>query len=92
MKALVLRGWFWLAGESWGARMQQLGYAGSSLQPHLRGVEGCLPGTSGAERADPKRRKVKRFKLIYLRTGKHKFQYKFHVNVPPTQKVTRTLS
>jgi len=38
------------AGE-WKDRMQQMGYAGSAANPLTRGVEGCIPGTSGAEMA-----------------------------------------
>eukprot|EP00747_Dinoflagellata_sp_TGD_P186581 gnl/TRDRNA2_/TRDRNA2_43671_c1_seq1.p1 gnl/TRDRNA2_/TRDRNA2_43671_c1~~gnl/TRDRNA2_/TRDRNA2_43671_c1_seq1.p1 ORF type:complete len:311 (-),score=66.22 gnl/TRDRNA2_/TRDRNA2_43671_c1_seq1:104-1003(-) len=34
---------------AWGERMRLLGYAGSSAAPTERGVEGCMPGTTGAE-------------------------------------------
>lgn len=38
------------AGSSgWYQKMKLLGYAGSSENPLERGIEGCMPGTSGAE-------------------------------------------
>jgi hypothetical protein len=40
------------SGEEWQEKMKSLGYAGSSANPLARGVEGCLPGTLGAEMRD----------------------------------------
>eukprot|EP00933_Yihiella_yeosuensis_P024050 TRINITY_DN18654_c3_g1_i1.p1 TRINITY_DN18654_c3_g1~~TRINITY_DN18654_c3_g1_i1.p1 ORF type:complete len:467 (+),score=117.52 TRINITY_DN18654_c3_g1_i1:124-1524(+) len=36
-------------GEDWIEKMRLLGYAGSSAAPLKRGIEGCMPGTTGAE-------------------------------------------
>jgi len=35
--------------SEWNDKMKLLGYAGSSASPLTRGVEGCMPGTSGIE-------------------------------------------
>jgi hypothetical protein len=35
--------------DEWRSKMKLLGYAGSSADPLGRGVEGCMPGTSGIE-------------------------------------------
>jgi len=35
--------------DEWTQKMKLLGYAGSAADPHNRGVEGCCPGTLGAE-------------------------------------------
>lgn len=35
--------------SGWYEKMKLLGYAGSSADPLGRGIEGCMPGTSGAE-------------------------------------------
>jgi len=37
------------AASSWFEKMQLMGYAGSSANPLERGIEGCMPGTTGAE-------------------------------------------
>lgn len=37
------------ADAGWSERMRLLGYAGSSASPLERGVEGCIPGTDGAD-------------------------------------------
>jgi len=39
-------------GDEWQEKMQMLGYGGSSANPLARGIEGCLPGTLGAEMRD----------------------------------------
>jgi hypothetical protein len=39
-------------GDDWQEKMKNLGYAGSSANPLARGIEGCLPGTLGAEMRD----------------------------------------
>jgi hypothetical protein len=42
--------------DEWSDKMKLLGYAGSAANPLARGVEGCLPGTLGAElRSEDKR-------------------------------------
>jgi len=39
------------AAPEWTERMELMGYAGSSANPLTRGIEGCIPGSSGAEMA-----------------------------------------
>lgn len=36
----------------WSEKMKLLGYAGSSENPLARGIEGCMPGTSGIEKPE----------------------------------------
>lgn len=37
------------AAPAWAERMKLMGYAGSAASPLDRGVEGCIPGTDGAD-------------------------------------------
>lgn len=57
-----------ISADNWAEKMRLLGYAGSSASPLTRGIEGCLPGTSGIEPGEGSTRK-KDMEDVLLLTG-----------------------